>query len=236
MKKRSIVVISLIVLLAALTGCIGKEDSDNPLTGKDTDERIVMSLEAAYPEHDFKTIKKYDKYDGEYYAICADENGLEFRVDTIIYDNTYHFGCYDEYLKTVVESQDFYNKATEIASVNGYAFEKDFDSGDSELIINIDCNDVDTNKVANTILDILNCIDEVPEYVATPVEFSTGEVKYFTNPKMYKILYWFCSGDDEWLLPGSVEFNERNSSIDKVKKDIDEKLQKAYEMADNMND
>ena len=42
MKKRSIVVISLIVLLAALTGCIGKEDSDNPLTGKDIDERIVM--------------------------------------------------------------------------------------------------------------------------------------------------------------------------------------------------
>ena len=52
----------------AFSGCseIGKlvqdvDNSDNPLSGKDTDERIIMCLEEEYPEHDFVIVESYNK-------------------------------------------------------------------------------------------------------------------------------------------------------------------------------
>ena len=54
-----------------VSGC--HSDKDNPLHGKDTDERIVMCLENAYPEHNFKVVKSFDKQKNE--GLFEDENG-----------------------------------------------------------------------------------------------------------------------------------------------------------------
>lgn len=35
-------------------------DNDNPLSGKSTDERIIMSLKDTYPEHTFSAINSFD--------------------------------------------------------------------------------------------------------------------------------------------------------------------------------
>lgn len=40
---------------------IEKSSVNNPLSGKDTDQRIVMCLNNAYPEHNFKVVKSFDK-------------------------------------------------------------------------------------------------------------------------------------------------------------------------------
>lgn len=217
---------SLIVLLTTLTGCIGNEDSDNPLTGKDTDERMVMSLEKTYPEHDFKTVKKYDKYDGEYYAICADENGLEFKVHTIIYNNIYHFGCSDEYLKEVLKKQGFMEKMEKIANDYGYEIEIDSDYQEPDLVINIDRDDFSVDNVTEMLLEIVNSVEYIPEHNVTDEVFSTGEVKYFSNPDMY--MYWLRSGKNGNLYVGGIEFNDRNKTPDELKSMVESDLAKAY--------
>lgn len=40
-------------------------DNDNPLSGKSTDERIIMSLKDTYPEHTFSAINSFDNDKGE---------------------------------------------------------------------------------------------------------------------------------------------------------------------------
>ena len=40
-------------------------------------------------------------------GVYSDENGVEFSVSKIIYNNTYHFGCSDDYLKTLLEEQGY---------------------------------------------------------------------------------------------------------------------------------
>lgn len=45
----------MITLISVLSGCgLKKSSVNNPLSGKDTDQRIVMCLNNAYPEHNFK--------------------------------------------------------------------------------------------------------------------------------------------------------------------------------------
>ena len=46
--KKIVSVILSLSLVFMVSGC--QSDKDNPLHGKDTDERIVMCLENAYPE------------------------------------------------------------------------------------------------------------------------------------------------------------------------------------------
>ena len=86
----------------AFSGCseIGKlvqdvDNSDNPLSGKDTDERIIMCLEEEYPEHDFVVVESFNKENDS--GKFEDKNGIEFTVHGLIYDNTYHFGCRNDY-------------------------------------------------------------------------------------------------------------------------------------------
>ena len=71
----------LLILLLCIfsTGCseIGKlvqdgNDSDNPLSGKNTDERIIMCLEQAYPEHAFRVVTPFNKEKD--CGIYSDEN------------------------------------------------------------------------------------------------------------------------------------------------------------------
>ena len=69
--KKIVSVILSLSLVFMVSGC--HSDKDNPLHGKDTDERIVMCLENAYPEHNFKVVKSFDKQKNE--GLFEDENG-----------------------------------------------------------------------------------------------------------------------------------------------------------------
>ena len=97
----------ILLLCMAFSGCseIGKlvqdvDNSDNPLSGKDTDERIIMCLEEEYPENDFVIVESYNKENDS--GKFQDENGIEFTVHGLVYDNTYHFGCRNDYLKVLL--------------------------------------------------------------------------------------------------------------------------------------
>ena len=100
-------------------GVLGCADKDT-FAGANREERIIMSLEKTYPEHTFQIVKPYDKYNGNYYAVCEDEKGIQFKVHTIMYDNRYHFGCYDQYLVEIEKKGNFINKTAEIAKKHGY--------------------------------------------------------------------------------------------------------------------
>lgn len=91
---------------------------DNPLSGKNTDERIIMCLEEEYPEHDFVVVESFNKEND--FGKFEDENGIEFTVHGLVYDNTYHFGCRNDYLKVLLESQDYLNKVSDIAEEYGF--------------------------------------------------------------------------------------------------------------------
>ena len=69
--KKIVSVILSLSLVFMVSGC--HSDKDNPLHGKDTDERIVMCLENAYPEYNFKVVKSFDKQKNE--GLFEDENG-----------------------------------------------------------------------------------------------------------------------------------------------------------------
>ncbi|WP_140398275.1 hypothetical protein [Blautia sp. An249] len=106
MRKFGAILIILMCLL--LTGCTeifkllhDAVDSDNPLSGKDTNERIVMCLEETYPEHEFSVVESFDKTADK--GVFCDENGIEFSVHTLLYDNIYHFGCEDDYLAVLLK-------------------------------------------------------------------------------------------------------------------------------------
>ena len=63
MGKRIISVLLIVGICLSVTACSPVEnlfdimnrvtDNDNPLSGKSTDERIIMSLKDTYPEHTF---------------------------------------------------------------------------------------------------------------------------------------------------------------------------------------
>lgn len=93
MRKLYCILLCGFIILSVL-GCADKDT----FAGANREERIIMSLEKTYPEHTFQIVKPYDKYNGNYYAVCEDEKGIQFKVHTIMYDNRYHFGCYDQYL------------------------------------------------------------------------------------------------------------------------------------------
>ena len=94
LKKIGMILI-ILLLCMAFSGCseIGKlvqdvDNSDNPLSEKDTDERIIMCLEEEYSEHDFVVVESYNKENDS--GKFQDENGIEFTVHGLVYDNTYH--------------------------------------------------------------------------------------------------------------------------------------------------
>lgn len=77
--KRIIGGLIMVMLISLLSGCgLKKANADNALTGKDTDQRIIMCLQNAYPDHEFKVVKSFEKQKNE--GIFEDENGLEFKV------------------------------------------------------------------------------------------------------------------------------------------------------------
>ena len=171
--------VSLILIhLFFLTSCGNSESIDNPLTGKNTDERIIMCLEDTYPEHRFHVITSFDKKKNE--GIFADENQIEFKVTNVTYDNIYHFGCRDEYLYTLLNQQDYVKKVDEILSSYGLKLEQG--EGSPSTIIQISDN-MSTSQLADMVLEVLNCVD-IPSVVFPKEQgFSTGEVNYYSVPR-----------------------------------------------------
>ena len=172
----------ILLLCTAFSGCseIGKlvrdvNNPDNPLSGKNTDERIIMCLQQTYPEHTFNIVTPFDKDEG--CGVYSDENGVKFSVSKIIYNNTYHFGCSDDYLKTILENQNYIDKVEDIVKKYNLSYKYN----DSIVRINTSVND-EMSDVSTAIYEILNCVN-VPE-VIWPKEqgFSTGVVNYYTTP------------------------------------------------------
>lgn len=185
----------MVVLCLLVTGCSGISklfndsiDSENPLSGKDTDERIIMSLEKAYPGHSFSVIKPFDKKENK--GLFSDESGVEFSVHNILYDNVYHFGCSDDYLATILEKENFVSKAKVIASKY-----KCYIAEDSQemRVVDIqplqDNNDYNYTEYAQMVSEILNVVN-VPRVIRPETtEFSTSVVNYYTNPCMSIITF-----------------------------------------------
>ena len=92
MGKRIISVLLIVGICLSVTACSPVEnlfdimnrvtDNDNPLSGKSTDERIIMSLKDTYPEHTFSAINSFDNDKGE--GLFSDEKGIKFRVHNLI--------------------------------------------------------------------------------------------------------------------------------------------------------
>lgn len=167
----------LVLVPLVLTSCGSIRDTDNPLTGKSTDERIIMSLQDTYPEHKFTVVESFDKKENE--GVFADENGIEFRVTNVTYDNIYHFGCTDEYLYTLLMKQGYVEKVKSIA--RNYNLELRQVERLS-ILVQLE-EDIDYIRLAQVVLEILNCV-EVPEVIYPKEQgFSTGEVNYYSVPK-----------------------------------------------------
>lgn len=156
-------------------------DPDNPLSGKNTDERVILCLEEAYPGHTFSVVEPFDKKVNK--GRFCDENGLEFEVNSLVYDNIYHFACRDEYLKTILEQQDFVAKATEIAAV----YQCSVDASIYGLWIEPLEGSVDEALFADyaqMASEILNCVDTPQLAHSKATKFSTGVVNYYTMSSM----------------------------------------------------
>ena len=193
---RKLCAILMVVLCLLMTGCSGISklfndsiDSENPLSGKDTDERIIMSLEKAYPGHSFSVVKPFDKKENK--GLFSDENGVEFPVHNILYDNVYHFGCSDDYLATILEKENFVSKANEIALK--YKCNITEDSQEMRIIdiqpLQESNNDYNYTEYAQMVSEILNVVN-VPRVIRPETtEFSTSVINYYTNPCMSIITF-----------------------------------------------
>ncbi|MSR94143.1 hypothetical protein FYJ34_07700 [Clostridiaceae bacterium 68-1-5] len=225
---RKIMLLCIILCCFLLMAACGKDKQKNPIYSKDTNERIIMSLEKTYPENKFTVIKAYDEYDGQYYAVCSDENGLEFRVDTIVYDNTYHFGCKDEYLFQCLQQKEYVEKAKKSAESQGYSVE--YDAANRNLTLMIDINKESTSEeVADEIYEIIHGVKDLPKTIYPNTGFTTGEVNYYSEPKMYNLLYSFYDEQISYTLnTGSVSIFETENDNQSLVKEIEQSKKQAY--------
>ena len=180
----------ILLLCISLSGCseLAKlvsdmNSEDNPLSGKNTDERIIMCLQQTYPEHTFSIVTPFDK-DADC-GVYSDENGVEFSVSKIIYNNTYHFGCSDDYLKTLLEEQGYIEHITEITEK--YHLRLRYD--DENETVGLAADEGNTiSEYAAAISEILNSVDVPKVKLPEKLGFSTGEVNYYTLPNWGKLL------------------------------------------------
>lgn len=196
MGKRIISVLLIVGICLSVTACSPVEnlfdimnwitDNDNPLSGKSTDERIIMSLEDTYPEHTFSAINSFDNDKGE--GLFSDEKGIKFRVHNLIYNNTYHFGCEDDYLETILNEQNYISQASDIATKYGYALAYDEENEIVSIQYAEDFQQTDDfSYYSKMVYEILNVV-EIPTVVDPDTEFSTGEVNYYSRPCMGTLL------------------------------------------------
>lgn len=186
LKKLGIFLL-VFLICASFSGCseivkllndTGSED--NPLSGKNTDERIIMCLEEEYPEHDFEVVETFDKERDS--GTFKDEKGNEFAVHTLVYDNTYHFGCRNDYLKIYLEQQDYLSKISKIAEE--YGFSVDYSDETIGFVGYQNENDsASIDMIVEMVQRILKSV-ELPQivYPKEAGSFSTGEVNYYSIP------------------------------------------------------
>lgn len=198
------------------------KDAQNPLLGKDTDERIIMSLEQTYPEHNFDVVKPYK--DGK--GVCKDENGVEFDVYNMVYNNSFHFGITDSYLYTILENQDFVKKAQVIAEK--YSLKLSYEKENKFLDITINTGQTDYPKaeiIVQAVKEILNSVT-VPEIIYTDGEFSTGIVNYFTEPDLPGICV-VCN--DKIETSEFFRFDDKDKSDEELKGRVEKVIQRSHE-------
>ena len=161
--KKIVSVILILSLVFVVSGC--QSDKDNPLHGKDTDERIVMCLENAYPEHNFKVVKSFDKQKNE--GIFEDENGLEFKVRDLIYNN-----------------EDFLKKTKKVVEEK-YGQKLVYNKNNMSIdIIYDDNNQITTDEISQLVQEVLNIVDTPKVKYPADREFSTNVVNYYTLPAL----------------------------------------------------
>ena len=192
MGKRIISVLLLVGICLSVTACSPVEnlfdimnwitDNDNPLSGKSTDERIIMSLEDTYPEHTFSAINSFDNDKGE--GLFSDEKGIKFRVHNLIYNNTYHFGCRDEYLSTILKNEDFFEKTKKVVEEK-YGQKLVYNKNNMSIdIIYDDNNQITTDEISQLVQEVLNIVDTPKVKYPADREFSTNVVNYYTLPAL----------------------------------------------------
>ena len=204
----------------------------NPLSGKNTDERILMCLEETYPEHEFSVERSFDK--SKDCGVFQDENGLKFRVHQLVYDNLYHFGCEDDYLETILQNENYVELATEIAQRYGYVFEYDAENESASLKSETgnhneyEAEAPKTEEQANPafeeaskmILEILNVADSPKVVDPEETGFSTGEVNFYSFPCM-SVLGCDISykGSSTYV---RFSFEDKNLSEDQIRQRFEE--------------
>lgn len=186
--KRIIGGLIMVMLISLLSGCgLKKANADNALTGKDTDQRVILCLQNAYPDHEFKVVKSFDKQKNE--GIFEDENGLEFKVRDLIYNNTYHFGCRDEYLSTILKNEDFFEKAKKVVEEK-YGQKLVYNKNTMSIdIIYDDNNQITTDEISQLVQEVLNIVDTPKVKYPADREFSTNVVNYYVS---WNFCWWFC--------------------------------------------
>ena len=231
----------ILLLCVSLSGCSeivkllnDTNSEDNPLSGKNTDERIIMCLEEEYPEHDFVVVKSFNKENDS--GKFEDENGTEFKVHGLVYDNTYHFGCRNDYLKVLLEKQDYLNEVSDIAEEYGFnvdyseetiGIEGDGKENSSDLIV----------RISEMVQKILNSV-ETPQitYPKEAGSFSTGKINFYSIPcwgqltclyhmQGHTAVMTFRFGDENRteenirdIVTEAIEQTERNIEEDKINK------------------
>lgn len=212
-------VILVLSLFLGLSGC--QSVKDNPLYRKNTDERIVMCLEKAYPEHNFKMVKSFDKQKNE--GPFEDENGISFKVRDLLYDNMYHFGCRDEYLSTIIKNEDFFEKAKKVVERE---YGQKFVYNENTMVIEIiydDNNHITINEISQLLKEVLSIADTSKINYPTEREFSTNVVNYYTLPALSVIQCYIEKNEiGETQL---FYFSDKNLEQSEIK----EKIDKLYE-------
>lgn len=226
--KKAITGVLVLLIGIYMAGCRSvSNNQDNPLNGKNTDERIIMCLEKTYPEQKFNVMSPFDEKKGT--GTYTDEAGIEFEVHDILYNNKYHFGCRDEYLSTLLKKQNYQEKAENI--VKKYKQSLSFDEEYTVVDITLDENsETVLADAAKMILEILNSVD-IPE-VEYPMnqEFSTGEVNYFTQPT-WGILQCHCKKEEVKMI-GRFYFSDKNKSVAEIESvlvDLNQSLKEEIE-------
>lgn len=227
-----------------LTGSASEQSGKkNPLRGKDTDERIMMCMEETYPEHEFSVKTSFDK--SKDCGVFQDENGLEFKVHGLVYDNTYHFGCENDYLATILRNEDYVDKAAEIAQRYGYVFEYDAENETTTLTSENKNNNENGRAESETdeqasdafeeaskmILEILNVVDSPKVVEPEDTGFSTGEVNFYSFPCM-SVLGCDISykGSSTYV---RFSFEDKNLSEDQIRQRFEETRDWLKEEVDN---
>ena len=163
------------------------------------------------------------------------ENGIEFTVHGLVYDNTYHFGCRNDYLKILLEQQDYLSKINTIAEE--YGFNVDY----SEETIGIDGNknenesDTDSiDRISKMLQRILNSVD-TPQivYPKAAGSFSTGEINYYSVPCWGQLTCIYHIEGHSAII--TVRFGEENLTEDAISTIVREALEQTNKNIEEEN-